>query len=121
MQTFNATVISAKIPGTVTVVIAYTMRHPKYKKIIRRRTKLMAHNGVGELTVGDKVEIVKTRPLSRRVHFAVSKIIAKAGTQAPPAVVPSASSESGKKPLRQKAKGSVIEKIPKSTGRKKRI
>jgi small subunit ribosomal protein S17 len=77
MQSFEGTVISAKTPKTVAVAIDYYLRHAKYKKIMRRTTKLLAHNENLEIKEGDKVTVVKSRPYSKQKHFIVTGVIAR--------------------------------------------
>ena len=73
MQSFKGVVVSAKAAKTVSVAIEYTYKHPKYKKILRRTTKILAHNEIAEVKEGDKVEIVKSKPISKNKHFIVTK------------------------------------------------
>src|ERR1051325_9026069 len=70
-------VTSDKMTKTVIVRVERLVRHPKYKRYIRRRTKFMAHNEQGAQT-GDIVRIVETRPLSARKRWRVVEIIQKA-------------------------------------------
>lgn len=71
MQTFIGTVTSNKTPKTVRVEVSYAYKHPKYKKILIRKTKLLAHNELPEVGLGDTVRLVKSRPYSKRKHFRV--------------------------------------------------
>lgn len=75
MQTFEATVVSNKTTQTVTVTTDYIFRHPKYKKILKRTTKLAAHNDIPDIKIGDKVRLIKSRPYSKTKHFKVTEII----------------------------------------------
>ncbi|MBI4100078.1 30S ribosomal protein S17 [Candidatus Microgenomates bacterium] len=75
MQKLNGTIISKASPNTVIVKIVGSFAHPKYKKIIKRTTRLAVHNEIEESKIGDRVEIVKTRPYSRRKNFKILKII----------------------------------------------
>jgi small subunit ribosomal protein S17 len=70
-------VTSDKMTKTVVVRVERLVRHPKYQRYIRRRTKFMAHNEV-EAKVGDTVRIVETRPLSARKRWRVVEIIQRA-------------------------------------------
>jgi small subunit ribosomal protein S17 len=63
---------------TVVVAIKDTIRHPLYGKIVRRTTKFKAHDESGECRVGDIVEIMETRPISREKRWRVSRIVEKA-------------------------------------------
>jgi small subunit ribosomal protein S17 len=70
-------VTSDKMTKTVVVRVERLVRHPKYKRYIRRRAKFMAHNEMDAKT-GDTVRIVETRPLSARKRWRVVEIIQKA-------------------------------------------
>jgi small subunit ribosomal protein S17 len=70
-------VTSDKMTKTVVVRTERLVRHPKYKRYIRRRTKFMAHDELGAKT-GDIVRIVETRPLSARKRWRVVEIVQKA-------------------------------------------
>jgi small subunit ribosomal protein S17 len=71
-------VISDKMDKTVTVLVERRVKHPLYKKYIRRSTKIHAHDEAGECNVGDSVSIVQCRPLSRTKAWRVLEIIARA-------------------------------------------
>jgi small subunit ribosomal protein S17 len=70
-------VTSDKMTNTVVVRVERLVRHPKYKRYIRRRTKFMAHNEM-DAKAGDTVRIVETRPLSARKRWRVVEIIQRA-------------------------------------------
>ena len=70
-------VTSDKMTKTVVVRVERLVRHPKYRRYIRRRTKFMAHNEM-EAKVGDTVRIIETRPLSARKRWRVAEIIQRA-------------------------------------------
>jgi len=63
---------------TVVVAIEDKVRHPLYKKIIKRTVKLKAHDENNEYGIGDRVEVMETRPLSKDKRWRVSKLITKA-------------------------------------------
>jgi small subunit ribosomal protein S17 len=71
------TVSSDKMTKTVVVQVDRLVRHPKYRRYVRRTSKFMAHDEMGA-TVGDKVRIVETRPLSARKRWRVVEIVQKA-------------------------------------------
>jgi small subunit ribosomal protein S17 len=71
------TVSSDKMEKTVVVRVDRLVKHPTYRRYVRRRTKFMAHNEMGAAT-GDRVRIVETRPLSARKRWRVVEIIQKA-------------------------------------------
>lgn len=70
-------VASDKMDKTVTVRVDRLVKHPMYRKYVKRRKKFMAHDELGA-TIGDKVRIVETRPLSARKRWRVVEIIQKA-------------------------------------------
>jgi small subunit ribosomal protein S17 len=68
-------VIGKKMRQTVTVLVERQLRHPVYKKIIRRRKTFLAHDEYEKCKVGDVVRIVETRPISRRKRWRVTEIL----------------------------------------------
>lgn len=64
-------VVSNKMEKTVVVKVQRTMRHPQYGKIVTRNKKIYAHNDLKPLEVGDVVEVVETRPLSKLKRWRV--------------------------------------------------
>jgi len=72
------TVTSDKRDKTITVTVSYSVRHPKYGKYIRRRTRLHAHDEKNEAGTGDKVEIIICRPLSKTKSWRLLRIIERA-------------------------------------------
>lgn len=70
-------VSSDKMMKTVSVRVDRIVKHPKYRRYVRRTSKFMAHDEMGA-TIGDKVRIVETRPLSARKRWRVVEIIQKA-------------------------------------------
>lgn len=64
-------VVSNKMDKTVVVAIERTMRHPKYEKVVKRRSKLYAHNDGQPLEIGDEVTVIETRPLSKLKRWRV--------------------------------------------------
>ena len=68
-------VVSDRMQKTVVVSIERTVIHPMYKKILRRRSKVKAHDESNECRVGDRVLIVECRPLSRDKRWRVSKVL----------------------------------------------
>ncbi len=71
-------VVSDEMDKTVVVAIQDNVKHPLYKKIIKRTMKFKAHDEKNECAVGDKVEIMETRPLSKDKRWRVTEIITKA-------------------------------------------
>jgi small subunit ribosomal protein S17 len=70
-------VASDKMQKTIVVRVDRLVKHPKYRRYVRRTSKFMAHDEVGA-TIGDKVRIVETRPLSARKRWRVVEIVQKA-------------------------------------------
>jgi small subunit ribosomal protein S17 len=63
---------------TVVVAIETLVRHPLYGRIMRRTTKFKAHDEQNQCGVGDTVEIMETRPISKEKRWRVSRIVEKA-------------------------------------------
>jgi small subunit ribosomal protein S17 len=73
-------VISDRMQKTVVVSVERTVMHPKYKRYLKRRTRVKAHDENNQSHVGDRVVIVEGRPLSRDKRWRVSKILQRART-----------------------------------------
>lgn len=71
-------VVSSKMDKTIVVAIADNVKHPKYGKVIKRTVKIHAHDENNECGVGDKVEVMETRPLSKTKRWRLVNIIEKA-------------------------------------------
>lgn len=71
-------VVSDKMDKTIVVAIKDNVRHPLYKKIMKRTIKLKAHDENNSCGIGDKVEIMETRPLSKDKRWRLVNIIEKA-------------------------------------------
>lgn len=67
----KGTVVSNKMQKTVIVKVERTFRHPQYGKVITRAKKFYAHNESASLQIGDEVQIVETRPLSKLKRWRV--------------------------------------------------
>lgn len=72
------TVVSDRMDKTVVVAVERTIRHPLYKRTIKRTTKFMAHDEENQAKVGDKVRLMETRPLSKRKRWRVVEIVERA-------------------------------------------
>jgi len=70
-------VTSDKMDKTVVVKVEKLVKHPTYKKYIKRRVTYKAHDEQNECGIGDKVTIVETRPLSRDKRWRVREILEK--------------------------------------------
>ena len=71
-------VTSNKMEKSIVVSVERKLKHPKYGKFLKRTTKLMAHDEKNECTIGDKVKIMETRPLSKEKCWRVVEIMQKA-------------------------------------------
>ena len=71
-------VVSDKMDKTVVVAIIDNVKHPLYKKIVKRTVRLKAHDEKNECRVGDRVEVMETRPLSKDKRWRLVEIIKKA-------------------------------------------
>ena len=71
-------VVSDKMDKTIVVAIEDNVKHPLYKKIVKRTYKLKAHDENNECNIGDRVKVVETRPLSKDKRWRLVEIIEKA-------------------------------------------
>ena len=71
-------VVSDKMDKTMVVAVEDSVKHPLYKKIVKRTKKLKAHDEKNECKIGDRVEIMETRPLSKDKRWRVVEIVEKA-------------------------------------------
>lgn len=71
-------VVSDRMPKTVVVEIPRLVRHAAYTKMLRRRTRVKAHDEKNACKVGDTVRVMETRPLSRTKRWRVVEIVEKA-------------------------------------------
>lgn len=62
-------VVSSKMTDTITVAVERYVKHPKYKKYLRRTKKYLVHDAGNTAKVGEVVDIIETRPLSKRKSF----------------------------------------------------
>jgi small subunit ribosomal protein S17 len=76
-QRLTGVVVSDKMDKTVVVLVNRLVKHPIYKKYIKRRAKFMAHDEKNEARLGDTVEIIQSRPLSRLKRWRLIKVVAK--------------------------------------------
>jgi len=71
-------VVGDKMDKTVTISIERTFQHPFYKKIVKKTSKIWAHDAENECNVGDKVRVMSTRPLSKLKRWRVIEVIERA-------------------------------------------
>ena len=77
-RTIDGRVSSAKSAKTITVVVDRQEQHGLYGKLLRRSSKLHAHDEKGECHEGDRVRIAECRPLSKTKHFRVVEVLSRA-------------------------------------------
>ena len=71
-------VVSDKMDKTIVVAVKDSVQHPLYKKILKRTKKFKAHDENNACGIGDRVQVMETRPLSKDKHWRVVEIIEKA-------------------------------------------
>ena len=81
-------VVSDRMAKTAIVAVERMVRHPAYKRIVRRTSRFFAHDERNEAHVGDQVEIVETRPMSKNKRWRIARIIAKGTQKAPETDLP---------------------------------
>ena len=77
-RTIEGRVVSNKMNKTVTVLLERQVQHPLYGKIVRRSTKVHAHDEASECKEGDVVRIAETRPMSKTKNWRVVKVVTRA-------------------------------------------
>ncbi|MFM7199688.1 MAG: 30S ribosomal protein S17 [Myxococcota bacterium] len=77
-KTFVGMVVSTKMQKTVVVEVHRKVRHPKYQKYVSSRKKYLVHDENNECKVGDEVEIIETRPLSKLKRWRLGQIKSRA-------------------------------------------
>jgi small subunit ribosomal protein S17 len=71
-------VVSNRMQKTIVVAVKRSLSHPVYQKTIKRTSKLYAHDEKNECLIGDLVEVMETRPLSRLKRWRLLKVVEKA-------------------------------------------
>jgi len=78
LRTRTGTVVSTGGQKTIRVVIDHLVRHPRYGKYIRRRTKLAVHDPKDEAGLGDRVQITPCRPMSKSKSWRLVRVVRRA-------------------------------------------
>ena len=78
----TGTVISDRMEKSIVVSLERTVMHPKYRKYLKRRSRVKAHDETNQCHIGDRVRIVECRPLSRDKRWRVSEILQRTQTTA---------------------------------------
>lgn len=76
-RVLTGTVVSSNRDKTIAVLIERKVRHPIYKKYIKRSTKVHAHDEKNECTCGDSVRVVEAKPFSKTKHWALLEVVEK--------------------------------------------
>ena len=76
-KTVEGFVVSDKMDKTITVVVERLELHRRYKKYVRRKTKMKAHDEKGDASIGDLVRISATRPLSKSKRWRLVEVVRK--------------------------------------------
>lgn len=76
-QTTVGTVVSDKMEKTVVVEILRTERHPTFGKMVRRKTRVKAHDEANRCQAGDRVRLMETRPLSKDKRWRVVEVVGR--------------------------------------------
>jgi len=71
-------VVSNKMDKTIVVAVEDSVKHPLYKKVVKRTIRLKAHDENNECSIGDRVRVMETRPLSKDKRWRLVKILEKA-------------------------------------------
>jgi small subunit ribosomal protein S17 len=71
-------VVSNKMPKTIVVAIDRLLRHPRYNRVIKRTSKLYAHDEKNQCLIGDKVLVMETRPFSKLKRWRLVEVLEKA-------------------------------------------
>ena len=77
-KTRTGKVVSNKMQKTIVVAVEDHVKHPLYNKIVKKTYKLKAHDENNEAGIGDRVEIMETRKISKEVNWRLVKILEKA-------------------------------------------
>ena len=81
IKTLTAVVLGKSGNKSIKVGIEYKIRHPKYGKFIKRRTRLAVHDDKNQSNIGDVIEISESRPRSKTKRWSVLRIVEKANQE----------------------------------------
>ena len=77
-RVIQGVVTSDKMAQTITVTVERRYKHPKYQKYVRKHSKVYAHDEKGEANIGDTVEIMECRPMSKLKRWRLVRIVSRA-------------------------------------------
>ncbi len=80
-RTVIGEVVSDKMEKTIVVLVSRLVKHPQYGKYVKKYTRYFAHDERGEARVGDKVELLPARPLSKLKRWRLKAILSRKGGQ----------------------------------------
>ncbi len=72
---YGVVITAQKTPKTIRVEVQYREPHAKYGKYLRRRTRLLAHDEKGEARIGDRVQVMQCRPISKRKSWRLVRVV----------------------------------------------
>ena len=75
MKKFEGVVISTKMQKTAVVEVSFKKPHPLYKKLLKRRKRYKVDTSDFKIDVLDRVQIIKTRPISKEKHFKIVEVL----------------------------------------------
>lgn len=76
-RSLTGEVVSNSSDKTIAVLVERKVRHPIYKKYIKKSTKVQAHDEKNECNIGDIVRVIETKPFSKTKHWALAEVIEK--------------------------------------------
>jgi len=79
-RNFIGEIVSDRMEKTVVIKLTRRIQHPVFKRVVKRITKLKAHDENNECRVGDQVLVMETRPLSKDKHWKVIKVVERSKT-----------------------------------------
>jgi len=79
-KTLIGTVLSNRMNKTIVVVVKRLYKHPKYKKYINKMKKYKVHDEFNNAKVGDVIEMIECRPISKEKYFRLSRVISRGGS-----------------------------------------
>lgn len=80
-KTLEGRVVSDKMDKTRVIEIRWSKRHPEYEKVMKRQTKVYAHDEKNETHAGDRVRVMQTRPMSRLKRWRITDVLEKKAVQ----------------------------------------
>ena len=79
-RSLTGEVVSNRSDKTIAVLVERKVRHPIYKKYIKKSTKVQAHDEKNECNIGDTVRVIESKPFSKTKHWALAEVLEKSVT-----------------------------------------